>query len=83
MLSTDPEKRITIKEIFEDEWFKVGFTKEDNKAISLTKEDEKELSKKAIRMSTPMLKKDEEEEEEEEKQGELKFDAFVKLFLIQ
>eukprot|EP01080_Neovahlkampfia_damariscottae_P007555 gene7555-11878_t len=73
MLNVDPEKRITIKEIFEDEWFKVGYQKEDNKPISMSKEDEKELSKKAIRMSIGELKTEDEEQSNQE--DNIKFDA--------
>ena len=73
MLNVDPEKRITIKEIFEDEWFKVGYQKEDNKPISFSKEDEKELSKKAIRMSVGELKT--EDDVEQSKEESVKFDA--------
>jgi len=44
MLVVDPSKRITIKEILEDEWFKVGYKSEKTEIVKVTEE----LTKNAI-----------------------------------
>jgi len=54
MLVVDPSKRISLQDIFDDPWFKIGFTKEESKVVDMSNpisdfenaEEEKEKNKK-------------------------------------